>query len=369
VEEAVGHAVAGLGGDASLVLFFPDGALDPAAAAREAAGAAGDVALAGMTAGGAIAASGSIERGCSALAFGGEIAAGVGVAEEASADPRGAGRTAARDALRGLDPDDGNRLLVLLIDTISGDQAHVVAGAYESAGPHVPLIGGAAGGRVPAQIAGSDAGRDRVVAVALASKRPIGVGIGHGCAPLATPAIVTRADGRVVQRLDGRSAETVYLEKLGCAEGHLSDEEFAALATVHPLAQPELRGDVRLRHVLGRAGGGGLEAATHIPENAAIEFTEQTPEAIVRSTFDAVSDALKPLGDLPAQAALVFDCAGRREALGGPGPMLSAEVEALVGSFGSQPPELAGVYTRGEIGRVHGAKGDRNHAVVVAAFG
>ena len=138
---------------------------------------------------------------------------------------------------------------------------------------------------------------------------------------------------------------------------------------MHPLAQPELRGDVRLRHVLGRAAGGGIEAATHIPENAAVEFTQQSPDAIVRSTFDAVSDALQPLDGAPARAALVFDCAGRRNALGGPGPALDAEVEALVGSFGEQPPELAGVYTRGEIGRVHGAKGDRNHAVVVAAFG
>ena len=182
--------------------------------------------------------------------------------------------------------------------------------------------------------------------MALTSPSPIGVGIGHGCSPLATPAIVTRAEGRIVRRLDGRDAEVVYLEKLGCAEGHLDDEQFATLATVHPLAQPELRGDVRLRHVLGRAAGGGIEAATHIPENAAVEFTQQSPGAIVRSTFDAVSDAIQPLEGAPARAALVFDCAGRRNALGGPGPALDAEVEALVGSFGEQQPELAGAYTR-----------------------
>jgi hypothetical protein len=194
------------------------------------------------------------------------------------------------------------------------------------------------------------------------------VGLAHACSKTAPPAIVTRARDRIVQQIDGRAAEEVYLERLGIRSA-LSDAEFARVAAVHPLAQPELRGDWRLRHVLGRAPGGGLRCATHIPENAAVEFTEQTAEAIARSTWDAVNDSLEPLGDGPARAALVFDCAGRRSALGGPGDELDAEVHALVGSFGEARPQLAGLYTRGEIGRVRGAKGDRNHAVVVASFG
>ena len=207
------------------------------------------------------------------------------------------------------------------------------------------------------------------MAVALVSPDPIGVGIAHGCSPCAVPSIVTRAEGRVVVHLDGRPAAQVYLEKLGRSSAdEIGEEEFERLATVHPIAQPELRGDVRLRHVLGRARGGGLECATHIPSGAAVEFRRQTPGAIVRSTFDAVSESLRPLHG-PARAALVFDCAGRRSALGGPGESLTAEVRALVSSFGGEAPQIAGLYTRGEVGRVRGAKGDRNHAVVVAAFG
>jgi hypothetical protein len=271
-------------------------------------------------------------------------------------------------ALRELDI-SGHPLLILLLDTTSGDQSEVVAGAYAAAGPLIPLIGGAAGGRRPAQIARGGARRDRVVAVAIVSPAPVGVGIAHGCSPLGYPSIVTRAEERVVLQLDGRDAEAVFLEKLDMAGASLEDEEFEQLAGVHPLAQPELRVDVRLRHILGRAPGGGLACATHIPANAAVEFTEQSPEAIVRSGFDAVSDSLVPLGDRPARAALVFDCAGRRGALGGPGPALDDEVAAIVRSYGARAPQLAGLYTRGEIGRVRGAKGDRNHAIVVATFG
>lgn len=366
---AVAQAVAALHGTPSLVLLFPDGALDAAEALEQAHALVPGVNVAGMTASGEIGPGGPIELGCSAMAFGSTVAAGVGVAENASRGPRAAGAEAATAALRGVDVHAGHPLLMLFLDTSSGDQSDVIAGAYEVAGPEVPLVGGAAGGANPAQLALGTAARDRVVAVAVVSFDEIGVGIAHGCSPCAVPSIVTRAEGRVVVHLDGRPAEQVYLEKLGRGDSAaIADEEFERLATVHPIAQPELHGDVRLRHVLGRAEDGGLECATHIPSGAAIEFRRQTPEAIVRSTFDAVSDALRPING-PARAALIFDCAGRRSALGGPGEALAAEVRALVSSFGGEAPQIAGLYTRGEVGRVRGAKGDRNHAVVVAAFG
>jgi len=367
--DAVREAVAALHGDPSLVLLFPDGSLDASAALEQARGVVPGVNVAGMTASGEIGPGGPIEDGCSAMAFSPTVASGVGVAEAASEDPRAAGASAATAALRNVDVQAGHPLLMLFVDTSSGDQSDVVAGAYEVAGPDVPLVGGAAGGAEPAQLALAVARRDRVVAVALVSPDPIGVGVAHGCSPCAVPSIVTRAEGRVVVHLDGRPAEQVYLEKLGHPDSEaIGDDEFERLAAVHPIAQPELRGDVRLRHVLGRANGGGLECATHIPSGAAVEFRRQTPDAIVRSTFDAVSEALRPLRG-PARAALVFDCAGRRRALGGPGEPLNAEVRALMSSFGGEAPQIAGLYTRGEVGRVRGAKGDRNHAIVVAAFG
>lgn len=367
--EAVAEAVAQAGPRPSLVLLFTDG-LDPTAAIGGALAAAGSAPVAGMTASGVITAAGPLDGGASALAFGRDVVAAVGMAEAASSDPRAAGRQATRNALREAQLRPGHGLLALFIDTSSGDQSEVIAGAYEVAGPDVPLTGGAAGGSQPAQLAHGSAGRDRVVAVAIGSPRPVGVGIAHGCSPGAVPGIVTRAEGRRLMKIDGRPAETVYLEKLGVEPADIRDDDaFRALATVHPLAQPELRGDVRLRHVLGRYGDGALECATAIPPNAAIEFSAQTEEAIIQSTFHAVSDALRPLGTSPARAALVFDCAGRRSALGGAGRALEAEVGALTSSFGPSPPPLAGLYTRGEVGRVRGAKGDRNHAVVVAAFG
>jgi hypothetical protein len=365
VEQALGALE---GARPSVVLAFPTPTADLAS----------DIALAqtltaaplvGMTGNAVLYAEGAAEKSCSVLALADPVHAAVRVETDVSRDPRGAGRRVAGAALSAIDSSVGARVLLMFVDTRSGDQAEVIAGAYQAAGPSVPLAGGAAGGTEPVQIAEGKTFTDSVVGVALTAPGPIGVGVAHGCSPRSAPSIVTKADGRVVLQLDGRRAEDVYLEKLGLADRVLQDWEFEAVSVVHPLAQPELSGDVRLRHVLGRTGDGGLICATHLPANAAVEFTDEEPHGIVVSAWDAVVGALGELGDSPPRAALIFDCAGRKRALAVHGETLDREAAALIRSLGEPAPPLAGCYVHGEIGRVRGAKGDRNHAVVVVAIG
>ena len=134
---------------------------------------------------------------------------------------------------------------------------------------------------------------------------------------------------------------------------------------VHPLAQPDLSGTIRPRYVRARSPEGGLVCATPIEQNAPVQICDQTPETIIESARVAVEDAVTQLHG-PAEAAVIFDCAGRSAWFGG--SLAARELEELVATFGDPTPCLAGVYTRGEIGRTRGAKGDRNHSVVVAAF-
>ncbi|MEA2496417.1 MAG: hypothetical protein QOJ29_4328 [Thermoleophilaceae bacterium] len=369
VTRAVEEALAALGGTRpSVVIAFPTIADD---LARDVglAQTLTSAPLVGMTGNAILSADGASESGCSVLALADPIAAAVRVESDVSRDPRAAGRSAAAAALSAIDSSIGSRVLLLFVDTRSGDQADVIAGAYEAAGPSVPLAGGAAGGPDPFQLAEGKVLTDSVVAVAMASPGPIGVGIAHGCEPRSAPSIVTRTDGRTVLQLDGRRAEDVYLEKLGLADRVLIDEEFEAVSVVHPLAQPELSGDVRLRHVLGRTPEGGLVCATHLPANAAVEFTNEEPDGIVVSAWDGIVSSIAGLGGAPPRAALIFDCAGRKRALAVHGEKLEREATALLRSLGDTMPPVAGLYTHGEIGRVRGAKGDRNHAVVVVTIG
>ena len=361
--EAVTQAVEGLGRDPGFILIFPTG-LDPRDAAAQAQTAAGNARTAGMTGTGAITSGGAIESGCSAIAFDSSLPVGVGTSS--SSDPRAAGRSAAAEALFAVGRDKSNTVLLLFVDSESGDQAEIVSGAYEIAGGRIPLAGGAAGGQARAQLVDGEALSGSVVAVALVSSTPVGIGISHGCAPIGEPSLVTRSRGRIVFQMDGRPAETVYLEKLGLSELTLGDAEFEAIAMAHPLAQPELRGHARPRFVRGRVPGGGLVCATSIEANAPVDVCEHKPEAIVSSGVAAVDEALGQLSG-PAEAVVLFDCAARSERFGN--PLASREIESIISSLGSPLPALAGAYTRGEIGRIRGAKGDRNYSLVVVALG
>jgi hypothetical protein len=364
--DAVERAIAALGREAGLVLIFTSGDVDPDVAASEAKAAAGGAHVAGMTGTGAIDADGLLRSGCSAIAFSSSLSTGVGAAE--TDDSRRAGRDATAAALAAID-DWPHGAMLLFVDSEPGDQAEFVAGAYEVAGGRIPLAGGAAGGPTRARFADGRALQRGVVAVAIGSDTPIGVGVAHGCVTLGAPSIVTRSDGPNVIELDGRPAEAVYFEKLGVDGDDLDDDEFETLAMTHPLAEPELSGAVRPRYVRARAPGGALVCATSIERNAAVAVCDQTPDTIVRSASAAVEDAVSQL-EGPVEAALVFDCAARSAWFQGPlaSALADRELASLAEAFGQPAPSLAGVYTRGEIGRARGAKGDRNHSVVVAAF-
>lgn len=370
VREAMSQALRGLRRPANFVLVFPPATMAQADVVAQAGGAAGDVPWAGMSSDGVIAAGTMVTDACAALAFDDTVDVGVGLAEGASHDPRGAAARASADAFAGLDADAGHPLLLLLYDAEAGPHGDLVAGAYEIVGPRVPIAGGGANapvGRVPPiaplQYAEGGGHRDAVLAVALVTRAPIGIGVGTGCELGALPAIVTRSDGRRILGLNGRPAEVEYLEAISPGRRDLSDSDFERLAVLHPLAQLELGGRIRPRHVRGRAPAGGLLCAATIPENAAVAFGEQSPRGILDSAETAMREALAPLGER-ASAALVFDCAARRRVLGiDP----QAEVDVLTSTLGSDRP-LVGLYTRGEVARTRGATGDLNHAVVIVAF-
>ncbi|MFM8967837.1 MAG: FIST N-terminal domain-containing protein [Vulcanococcus sp.] len=77
-----------------------------------------------------------------------------------------------------------NTVLVLLSDGLGGDQMDVVRGAYDVANIDVPLVGGCAGDylamRQTQQLHGRRVMSGAVVAAAISSECPLGVGVSHG---------------------------------------------------------------------------------------------------------------------------------------------------------------------------------------------
>jgi hypothetical protein len=361
VSRACEGAIESLAGNPGLLVAFTSGLEDAAGAASGIAAAAGGATAVGMTGKGIFAANEPIDEGCVAVAFGKAIECGVGVGRDAAKDFRGAGLDAARGALDGLSRQPS--LLMLLVDARAGDLAEAIAGADAACGPDLPIAGGAASGPSPIQYANGEALTDAVVAVAIRSAKPIGIGNAHSCSVVGEPSVVTASEGQTILEIDGRPAETVYMERVG-GRGELSDEAFEAMAITHPLARPGADGTRLLRHVLGRAGNGGLQCSSNMAVGSTIEFTVLSLDELVRTGRDSVRSSIDALGHEQPRAALIFDCAGRRRVLG---HGQAEEVSGITKSFKESLP-LAGLYTDGEVARVRSPRGDHSHAVVTVSF-
>jgi hypothetical protein len=291
------------------------------------------------------------------------------LATDASADLRAAGEHAAGC----IDGVDGRkyRALILLTDGLAGNQQEIVRGAHSVLGAGVPLVGGCAGDDLKMsrtfQLAGDQVVTNAVVAAALGSDAPLGIGVRHGWRRVGDPVLVTRSAGNWVFELDEQPALDVYLNRLAAPEAvRVDPAAFTRFAATHPLGLGRRSGEDHVRFI-GEANfeDRSLGCIAEIPPAATAWFMEGDAESVIAATDSACEDALAPLGDGSPLGLIAFDCIARRGVLGDDG--IRDEIGRLATAAGGAP--VAGFYTYGEIARTHGAGGFHNQTLVVLALG
>lgn len=327
-----------------------------------------DVPIVGCTTAGEITATSAGSTGLVVFALGGEgFSVATAAVKDAASDLRGAGGRVAEVALSGCEGE--HQVLLLLTDGLSGDQQEVVRGAYAVAGAAVPLVGGCAGDDLrmkrTRQIHNRDVLTDAVVAVALGSDAPMGIGVQHGWRKVGEPMVVTRVSGTRVQSLDDRPALDAYLERLSPPpEVHTDRAAFTHFAQTHPLGLEKRNGEA-IRFVADADfEQRELVCIAEVPEGGLAYLMEGDIESVLSATDNACRDALMQLGGSAPVGFLAFDCVARRGILGAEG--LDQEVVRLsANSFGAP---LAGFYTYGEFARTEGVNGFHNQTLVVLAL-
>jgi hypothetical protein len=284
---------------------------------------------------------------------------------------------AVKQALGGLPhdvPGYAHRTGILLLDPLAGNGEEVTLLTASQLGVDEPLAGGAAGDdlRMKSTVVscGVEAASNAVVIAQIFSKEALGLGVCHGHTPLSPPLRVTRANGNVVEQIDGRPAWDVWLErtrerarergidlsKMTSAEegGYLLRYEAGLAAGT----------EFKIRAPLSRNQDGAISFACGIPEGTVFRITESAPESQVASAREAARRARQQLGGRPAKGALVFDCICRNLILGAG---FSAAVRGMSEELGGVP--LAGFETYGEIALDAGdLSGFHNTTSVVLAF-
>jgi hypothetical protein len=368
--EAAREALAGR--QASLVMVFCPAAVDYQAMLDGVRSEAGDVPLIGCTGVAQLAQTGPAEASVVVSVLGGDgFEVRISAALNVAGGQRAAGEQVA-SAVHELTRE--HKVLVLLADGLAGEQHELVRGAYSVVGGTVPLAGGCAADNYLYEktfqfFADADGVRvmcDAVVAAAIGSDAPIGVGVAHGWRKHGDPMVVTSSAGGTVHTLDGEPALEVFSERTNAPQSLAADTPaFRFFAMKHPLGMSRRSGeDIRVIHE-GNVADGSIKSLVAVPQGALLWAMETDREGLLSSVDDAYAEAVEPLAGVPPLGFLAFDCGVRFMFLEPDG--VRAEVAKFVHRAAGAP--FGGFYTYGEIARTHGARGMHHLTLVIVAFG
>lgn len=323
----------------------------------------------GCTTSGEITPGGAVANALVLWALGGsaiEVSTGSGQGDEHGL------RQAATEAAHCLDhlEQRANTVLIVLSDGLCGDQMDVVRGAYDVAGIDVPLVGGCAGDylamRRTRQIHGRRVMSQAVVAAAVSSDRPLGIGVSHGWTPASEPMLVTGSRGNILSTLEDKPALDVYLDFFNPKDIVRTDPEaFADFAATHPIGIRR-RDKIEMRHITGfNLDSRELTLVAEVPQGALAFLTEGDFDSVLNAAAQSCISAVEALNGMPPAGLLLFDCVSRRAVF--TEERVHEETDLIVSSCGAIP--MAGFYTYGEIARTKGAGGFHNQTLVTLAIG
>lgn len=359
------------GRTASLVVVFCPADIDLRAMLGGVRSEAGDVPLIGCSGLAQLAQAGPAEPAVVVSVLGGEgFEVRVSTAPNVSAGQRAAGEHVA-EIVEGLTSE--HKLLLLLADGLAGEQHELVRGAYSVIGATVGLAGGCAADEFlyeqTFQFIGDASGvrvlSDAVVAAAIGSEAPMGVGVAHGWRKVGEPMVATRSAGGSVYTLDGEPALDVFAQRLGFTRSIASDAKaFQLFALTHPLGMSRRSGeDIRVIHG-GNVEDGSINCLADVPQGALLWIMETDRAGLVSSVDDAYAEAINGLDGAAPLGFIAFDCGVRYLILEPDG------VREEVARFAERAPGVpfTGFYTMGEIARTRGARGMHHLTLVLVAF-
>ncbi|MFM9100400.1 MAG: FIST signal transduction protein [Cyanobium sp.] len=204
-----------------------------------------------------------------------------------------------------------------------------------------------------------------VVAAAISSDRPLGVGVSHGWTPSSEPMLVTQSRGTLLSSLDDRPALEVYFDFFNPPASVRQDPQaFADFAAVHPIGIRR-RDRVEMRHITGcDREKGALLLVAEVPQGALAFLSRGDYASVLAAAGESATAAVQALGDAPPVGLLLFDCVSRRAIFGE--QHLQEEAELIAHCAGQVP--TAGFYTYGEIARTRGAGCFHNQTLVTLAI-
>jgi hypothetical protein len=258
---------------------------------------------------------------------------------------------------------------VLLTDGLAPTGERLVSEVYEQrVQSGTQIVGGAAGdeGRFAATSVGAagKVGSDAAAVLHVFGSTPWGLGIDHGLRPTTKAMRVTRAEGNVLQEIEGQPAFAVYQKHAAERGVRLTKANTGAYLIANELGMHFFERISRARAPLSVGDDGSLVCAGDIPKGSMVSILDGEVTSMVAAARSAAEQARAALGKREAAGVLLFDCVCRGMILK---TEFDREVEAVRSVFRGVP--IAGFLTYGEIARSNDKlDGWHNATAVVVAI-
>ena len=274
---------------------------------------------------------------------------------------------AARDVIAGFKGLDAHefpyRTALIMTDALAGHADDLVeeltlltAGKYQFAG------GGAGDDAHFSKthvFHGTDAFTDAVVGLELLSRKPIGIGVGHGWTPAGPALRVTEVRGARLVGLNGVPAVEAF-EQHASSTGQRLDRENPLPFFLHNILGIDTGAGHRLRVPLAIDADGAVHCAAEIPQGARVHIMKTTAESAVAAARRATEAAVQALGPEKPGAALFFDCVATRLRMG---DVFGFELASVADTLNTS--NLVGCNTYGQIARAEGQFGGFHNCTAV----
>jgi hypothetical protein len=274
---------------------------------------------------------------------------------------------AAREVVSGFRGVDARglpyRSALVMTDALAGhaddlvDQLTVLtAGKYQFAG------GGAGDDARFARthvFCGTAAFSDAVVALEILSRKPTGVGVGHGWLPASKPLRVTSVEGTRLIALNGLPAVEAFEEHARETKQEFRRDDPLPFF-LHNILGIDTGTGYRLRVPLAVDAEGAVTCAAEIPAGARVHVMRTTSESAIEAAKRATQAALHSLHGHRPSAALLFDCVATRLRMG---LQFGFEVESVAQML--EGATFVGCNTYGQIARAEGQFGGFHNCTAV----
>jgi hypothetical protein len=297
-----------------------------------------------------------------------EILFASAVGQEVGADRARAASSIARSFRGSSVATHPHRAALVMTDALAGYADDLVDQLTLATSGQYQFFGGGAGDdaqfRHTRVFHGTEAMSDAAVALEILSRKPLGIGVGHGWLPASPAMRVTEVRGATLVSLDGEPAADAFAAHAE-RTGQTLDRSAPISFFLHNILGIDTGSGHRLRVPLSIGADGSVLCASELPLHAKVHIMKTDAASAIDAAKRATQSAVSALQGAKPKTALFFDCVATRLRIG---EAFGLELDALSRELGPTASYL-GCNTHGQIARAPGQfNGFHNCTAVVCVL-